>query len=73
MPSNKKWEDKQGISGVKVTINDNLNTVLEGVTSAVGARMSTKYECQAVTREMLACSISFIETFCTFISDTYNH
>ena len=79
--SKDRWEDDIGLTGVKITISENLETVRSGVQSAIDARLDpSKFsdqleplvrELQALAREMLSYSISFIESLSTFMSSTY--
>jgi hypothetical protein len=81
IPTKSRWEDEIGLSGVKITITENLETVRAGVQSAIAARLDPSQfdsslepivrELQALAREMLGYSISFIEALITFMSDTY--
>ena len=79
--SKERWEDDIGLTGVKLTISENLETVRNGVQSAIDARLDPENfsatlepvvrELQALAREMLSYSISFIESLSTFMSSTY--
>ena len=81
IPTKDRWEDEIGLSGVKVTITENLEIVRSGVQSAIASRLDPAHfpsnlesivrELQALAREMLGYSISFIEALVTFMSDTY--
>ena len=81
IPSKDRWEDDIGLTGVKITISENLETVRNGVQSAIDARLDPANfsvaneplvrELQALAREMLSYSISFVESLSTFMSSTY--
>lgn len=81
IPSKDRWEDDIGLTGVKITILENLETVRNGVQSAIDARLDPANfaaaneplvrELQALARKMLSYSISFVESLSTFMSSTY--
>ena len=74
IPTKTRWEDEYGMAGVKLTILNNLDNVSDGLASAIEARISDtttdSRECQALARELVASSISFLKSLCTFISET---
>jgi hypothetical protein len=77
IPTKTRWEDEYGMAGVKLTILNNLDNVSDGLASAIEARISDQStdsrECQALARELVASSISFLKSLCTFISETYRN
>ena len=77
IPTKTRWEDEYGMAGVKLTILNNLDNVSDGLASAIEARISDQTtdsrECQALARELVASSISFLKSLCTFISETYRN
>ena len=82
IPTKERWEDEIGLSGTKITISENVETVRTAVESAIATQLHVdKFplamtalirELQALAREMLSYSISFIESLSTFMTSTYN-
>ena len=68
-----KWEDKNRLKGVKVTIRENKESVRSRYTSLIAQRLKDYHEAQGIAREMLSDTMDFIESVNTFISDTDNN
>ena len=68
-----KWEDKNRLKGVKVTIRENKESVRSRYTSLISQRLKEYHEAQSIAREMLSDTMDFIESVNTFISDTDNN
>jgi hypothetical protein len=81
IPTKERWEDDIGMGGTKITIAENVETVRTAVESAIATQLdvarfpanltSLIRELQALAREMLSYSISFIESLSTFMTSTY--
>ena len=67
-----KWEDKNRMKGIRVTIRDNKESVRSRYTSLIAQRLSNFHEAQSIARELLSDTMDFIESVNTFISDTDN-
>jgi len=71
LKSKQKWEDDAGLSGVKMTIRDNIQVIRTRVEIVITTRLAGYPEAAALARELLADTVSFITSLSEFISKTY--
>lgn len=66
-----KWENEDGTSGVKLTIEENEEQVNSRIASLIDKRLSTSLEARALATQCLTFTSKFVTQLIRFISDTH--
>ena len=73
IPTPERWEDYHGLSGAKISIKSSIEEIRSRLESLIMERLRDNFEGQALARQMLSDTLTFISQLGEFISDTYRN
>ena len=71
IPTPERWEDMNGLIGARVSIKTSMEEIRSRLESLISERLRNNAEAQALARQMLSDTLTFITALCEFISETY--
>ena len=73
IPTPERWEDRHGLSGARISIKTSLEEIRARLESLIAECLRANDEAQALARQMLSDTLTFITALCEFISETYRN
>lgn len=73
IPHKDRWEDEFGMSGVKITIRNNIEVIRSRLENIIDDRLARFPEAAALAHQALSETIAFIGVLSRYITETYDH